>query len=89
MTIGPGQPIPRYRVNLGKNECSAGLTFVALSRAMNMGSFVFDPAPDFERMQVVRNAKQLPNRLLELQRIEKLSADTLLRYQHLAGTSLQ
>jgi hypothetical protein len=89
MTIGPGQPIPRYRVNLGKTEFSAGLTFVALSRAMDMGCFVFDPAPDFVRMQAVGNAKQLPNRLLELQRIERLSADTLLRYQHLAGTSLK
>jgi hypothetical protein len=56
---------------------------------MNMGCFVFDPAPDFERMRAVGNAKQLPNRLLELQRIERLSADTLLRYQHLAGTSLK
>ena len=54
----PGQPIPRYRVNLGKKEFSAGLTFVALSRAMNMGCFVFDPAPNFERMQAVGNANQ-------------------------------
>ena len=89
MTIGPGQPIPRYRVNLGKTEFSAGLSFVALFRAMNMGCFVFDPAPDFERMVAVGNAKQLPNRLLELQRIERLSTATLLRYQHLAGTSLK
>ena len=65
------------------------LTFVALSRAMNMGCFVFDPAPDFERMRAVGNAKQLPNRLLESQRIERLSADTLLRYRHLDGTSLK
>ena len=89
MTIGPGEPIPRYRVSLGKKEFSAGLTFVALSRAKNMQCFVFDPAPDFTRMQAIANATQLPNRLIELERIERLSAATLLKYQHLANTNLE
>ncbi len=88
MTIGPGEPIPRYRVSLGKSEISAGLTFVALSRAKNMSCFVFDPAPDYARLQAIANATQLPNRLVELERIEALSAATMQRYQHLVGTNL-
>ena len=89
MTIGPGEAIPRYRVSLRKTEHSAGMTFVALSRAKTMQCFVFYPVPDFTRMQAIANATQLPNRLLELERIERLSEATFQRYQHLTNTNLE
>ena len=43
MTVGPGHVWKRLIVDLGNRELSPGLTFVALSRACELGCVLFGP----------------------------------------------
>ena len=62
MTIGDGQPIQKVVIDIGDKEQSAGLTFVALSRAKDIGCLAFEPTPSLKRLQTISTLTQLQNR---------------------------
>ena len=62
MTIGDGQPIQKVVIDIGDKEQSAGLTFVALSRAKDIGCLAFEPTPSLKRVQTISTLTQLQNR---------------------------
>ena len=59
ITIGDGQPIKKVVIDIGDREQSAGLTFVALSRAKDIGCLAFEPMPSLQRLQTISTLKQL------------------------------
>jgi len=56
MTVGPGHVWRRLLLDLGNRELSAGLTFVALSRAMELGCILF-PAGKFPTRERLAKCK--------------------------------
>ena len=83
MTIGPGHPLERVKIDFGGEEFCLGLVFVALSRATSLSDLAFDPMPDFQRLLSIAKSKMLAGRLAEMARIEELDAQTEREFRHL------
>ena len=66
-----GQTLDKVVVDLGKNERSLGLAFVALSRVKNYTDFIIQPFP-LDRLTKIKNSTSLKPRVNEEHRIKKL-----------------
>ena len=90
MSIGPGQVWERMVVSLGKRELSAGLSFVAFSRAMNLGCVLFPQGelPSQERLALCAG-KCVKARQAEDSRLEALSTPTIARHQALISAGVR
>ena len=83
MTIGDGQPIQKVVIDIGDKEQSAGLTFVALSRAKDLGCLALDPMPSLKRLQTIGTLKQLKDRKKHDQDLIALAAHVAQENWHL------
>lgn len=84
MTIGPGQNWRRMILDLGNTELSSGLTFVALSRAMELGCILFMPGkcPSLARLAKCKTDTMEERKQFD-EVISNLSASTLRKYKDL------
>jgi ATP-dependent DNA helicase PIF1 len=77
-----GQTLDKVVIDLGKNERSLGLAFVALSRVKNYKDFIVQPFP-LDRLTKIKNSTSLKPRVSEEHRMKKIIDDTLLNYHFL------
>ena len=76
-------------ISLGKRELSAGLSFVAFSRAMNLGCVLFPQGelPSQQRLALCVG-KGVKARQSEDSRLEALSAATVARHQAMISAGI-
>ena len=77
-----GQTLGKVVVDLGKNERSLGLAFVALSRVKNHRDFLIKPF-SLERLTKIKKSSSLEPRINEEKRIEKIVYKTLEEFSFL------
>ena len=77
-----GQTLDKVVIDLGKNERSLGLAFVALSRVKHYSDFLIQPFP-LERLTKIKNWVCLKPRVAEEKRIDGLVQKTLHKYVEL------
>ena len=74
-----GMTLNKAWVDIGKKESMLGITYVAMSRVLNISSLVIETMT-FERLQKIRNSELLKYRLQEEQRLKQLFDKTVLSY---------
>ena len=84
MTIhkSQGQTMGKIVIDLGKNEQSLGITFVALSRVKNYKDFIIAPF-SLERLQKISQFSNLKPRIEEENGIDKIFKKTVVNYHYL------
>ena len=50
-----GQTLSKIILNIGKQEYAPGLTYTALSRAKKLENIAFDPFPQINRIESIKN----------------------------------
>jgi ATP-dependent DNA helicase PIF1 len=71
-----GQTLDKVVIDLGKNERSLGLAFVALSRVKNYKDFLIEPFP-LNRLTKIKNSNSLKPRVNEEKRMQIIVEKTL------------
>ena len=74
-----GQTLEKVIIDLGKNEKTSGLSFVALSRVKSYKDFLIKPMA-LDRLSKIKTSDLLKKRKKEEDRINKLVNDTLKKY---------
>ena len=79
VTIHKAQDVTLDKVviNVGKQEFSYGLTFVACSHVRHLNDLLFDPPFPFQRLGNLSNSQRLQERLNEDSRLQQLVTTTL------------
>jgi len=68
--------LPKAKVDLGKKEFAAGLSFVAVSRVRALGDILFRPF-SFERLERIKICKKLQERRKEERRLILISKNRI------------
>jgi len=71
-----GLTLPKAKVDLGKKEFAAGLSFVAVSRVRALGDILFRPF-SFERLERIKLCKRLQERREEERRLILMSKNRI------------
>jgi len=71
-----GLTLPKAKVDLGKKEFAAGLSFVAVSRVHALGDIFFRPF-SFERLEQIKLCKRLQERREEERRLILMSKNRI------------
>ena len=74
-----GQTADKAVIDLEKSEATAGLTFVCLSRAKQLGDLLVEPMP-LDRLSKLGEKPTLKLRLEEKVRLKAVAVETLLRH---------
>ena len=76
-----GLTLELARIDLGKSERVAGLSYVAISRVRNVSNCVIEPM-SFERLQSIKKSTNFLYRIEEEQRLRNLAQLTLHKYKN-------
>jgi ATP-dependent exoDNAse (exonuclease V) alpha subunit len=71
--------LPKVWIDIGKSEKTAGVSYVAISRAKTLASCVIEPM-SFERLTSLKSSANLQYRLEEENRLEQLAQTTRSTY---------
>lgn len=82
-----GQTLEKVVIDLGKNERSLGLAFVALSRVKTYKDFLIQPF-SLERLTKIKNSASLAPRVKEEKRIKSIVEKTLHKFNNLYPQSI-
>ena len=77
-----GLTLPMAWINIGEAERCAGLTFVALSRLIEIHNAIIE-GKTFQRFQKIKNAPFFQLRQKEEKRLDQLASDTIEKYKHI------
>ena len=88
ITVGKGQPAEYMRVKIQEDKYmeqqSLGITYTALSRAESDDRWCLINRIPQDRLMYINNHPQIENRRNEEKRLDRLSEDTIKRYEHLS-----